>query len=116
MKKIFYIFFIALISSCSNEKGKEAEPTPDSGFPEPVANILVTKCATQGCHNSASRNSASGLDFSSWDKLFEGGRNGSSVVPYSTQNSFMLYAVNTDSNRGPVLLPTMPSLGQPLSN
>ena len=48
------------------------------------------------------------------DLMFDGGRNGTSVIPYSVDNSYMLYSVNTDSTQGPVLLPTMPYLQAPL--
>jgi DNA-binding beta-propeller fold protein YncE len=47
--------------------------------------------------------------------MFDGGRNGSSVIPFSVDYSYMLYSVNTDTNRAPVLTPTMPYLSAPLS-
>lgn len=77
---------------------------------------MVNKCATSGCHNSISRANAGGIDFSSWDKMFEGGRNGSSVIPFSPDYSYLLYFINTDSLRGPTLLPTMPLSKKPLTN
>lgn len=115
MNKIkFLLSFLAAayLSSCSYDK---PELKPDTGYPEDVANILVRKCATQGCHNALSRSTSAGLDFSTWEVMFDGGRNGSSVIPYSADYSFMLYTVNTDTNKGPVLLPTMPYLLEPLS-
>src|SRR5687767_7381369 len=113
MRKNFFIILIAFYS-CTYEKVKE--PAPDNGYPENISSILVNKCATEGCHNSISRNSAAGLDFTNWEKMFEGGRNGTSVIPFSADNSFMLYTVNIDTNRGPVLLPTMPYQREPLSS
>lgn len=115
MNKPFYLLLITLLYSCTYDSLQD-NSVPDSGYPEQISNIIVNKCATQGCHNSQSRNSASGLDFTTWDLMFEGGRNGTSVIPYSAANSFMMYAVNTDTNRGPVLLPTMPYQSQPLSD
>lgn len=97
-----YIFFLA---SCSYDK---VEVKPDTGYPDAIGKILVTKCAVDGCHNAASRFASAGLEFNTWDKMFDGGRNGTSVIPYSADNSFMLYSVNTDSAKGPILFPTMP--------
>ena len=113
MNRIFFILFVFSITSCTYDKVEE--PAPGNGFPTEVSAILVNKCATQGCHNTASRNSVAGLDFSTWEKMFEGGRNGGSVIPYAEGNSFMLYSINTDTSRSPVLLPTMPYQEQPLS-
>ncbi len=107
------VFFVFTFYSCTYN---HSEVVPQTGFPENVEKILVSKCASTGCHNSASRITAAGLDFSTWDLMFEGGRNGTSVIPFSTDYSFMLYTVNTDTNRGPVLLPSMPYLQNPLSN
>jgi DNA-binding beta-propeller fold protein YncE len=106
MRYLFLLVIIACAHSCKYDK---VEFTPDaSGYPPNIANIMVKKCATAGCHNAQSRSACGGLDFSSWEKMFEGGRNGTSVIPYSTDYSYMLYSVNTDSTRGPRLLPTMP--------
>ena len=46
-----------------------------------IGRIMIEKCATSGCHNDVSKVAAGGLSLSSWDKLFEGSRAGSSVVP-----------------------------------
>lgn len=108
-----WLMVLFTLFSCTYDKSPDL--LPESNYPTEIANILIKKCATSGCHNSQSRANAGGLDFSTWDLMFEGGRNGSSVVPYSPQFSFMLFSVNTDSNRAPVLTPTMPYLGAPLS-
>ena len=99
-------------TSCRNDK---VAPPDESGYPLEISKIMVKKCATAGCHNSESRGNAGGLDYSSWNLMFEGGRNGTTVIPYSTAFSSMLYFVNTDSLKGPVALPTMPYLQTPLS-
>ncbi len=116
-KKSILILFLWSISlgmlSCTYEKGED--PLPESNYPPQVAEILVRKCATSGCHNNLSRANAGGLDFTTWDLMFEGGRNGSSVVPFRPSLSYLLYSVNTDTSRGPILIPTMPYLAPPLS-
>ncbi|HNQ61679.1 MAG TPA: hypothetical protein PKJ62_04750, partial [Bacteroidia bacterium] len=94
---------------------KSEKPVPESNYPPEIANILVKKCATSGCHNSLSRANVGGLDFTTWDLMFEGGRNGSSVVPFSPQYSYLLYSVNTDSSLGQTLEPLMPYELPPLS-
>src|SRR5436190_13206792 len=110
----FYLSLIFIFFSC---KHKKIEPTNTntSGYPDDVSKIMVEKWAIEGCHNSISRSACDGLDFSTWNLMFEGGRNGTSVIPYTVDYSYMLYTVNTDSTRGPTLLPTMPYLRPPLS-
>jgi len=103
-----------LFSSCSYEKSEK--PLPESNYPTEIANILVKKCATSGCHNNLSRANVGGLDFTTWDLMFEGGRNGSSVIPFSPQYSYLLYSVNTDTTLGQTLEPLMPYEQPPLSH
>ena len=116
MKKYLSALSVLLLffGSCSYDK--QVDPLIGSGYPKEVGEIIVNKCATAGCHNSLSRANAGGLDFSTWDLMFEGGRNGSSVIPYNIDYSYLLYFINTDSSRGPTLLPTMPQGLTPLSN
>jgi YVTN family beta-propeller protein len=76
---------------------------------------MVSKCAISGCHNAASYENAGGLLLDSWEHLFDGGRNGAVVVPYSIDYSPLLYFINTDSLLGPVAVPTMPLDHPPLS-
>ena len=111
-KIILFLFVLIGLYSCTYEK---EEQNPESNYPPAVADILVKKCATSGCHNNLSRGNAGGLDFTTWDVMFDGGRNGSSVIPFSPQYSYLLYSVNTDSTLGPVLKPTMPYENTPLS-
>ena len=70
MKIAFPILIVFFISSCTYEKLEE--PVPDNGYPAEVSALLVNRCATEGCHNSASRNSVSGIDYSTWDLMVEG--------------------------------------------
>jgi len=78
----------------------------DGNYPAEVANILIGKCATSGCHNAATK--AAGLALDSWEHLFQGSLSGADVIPYCTKYSYLLYRVCTDSNLGPVILPTQP--------
>lgn len=84
-------------------------------YPEEVGKILVANCATSGCHEGQSAVGAGGLNLENWASLFEGSRGGSPVIPYCPEQSYMLFSVNTDTNLGPVLLPTMPFNSSPLT-
>src|ERR1041385_8350807 len=79
-----------------------------SGYLKEIPAILVNKCATAGCHNTQSAVNANGLDFSTWDNMFKGGKNGSSVIPYSVDYSYCLYFINTNPALGLILQPSMP--------
>lgn len=87
----------------------------DCGYPTAVGQIMVGQCATSGCHNSASKDACAGLDLSSWESLFAGGRHNSTVIPYRPDQSFLFFSVNTFPEFGPQLLPTMPYNHPPLS-
>ncbi len=107
------VSFLAF-SSCKHEIPKPVEGV-SSGYPEAIEKIIVTKCATSGCHNAASSINAGGLQLDTWEHMFNGGSNGAVVVPYSPQYSSLLFFVNTDSTLGPVATPTMPYYSEPLS-
>ncbi|RMF54078.1 MAG: hypothetical protein D6750_00245, partial [Bacteroidetes bacterium] len=93
-----------------------------SGYPEPVARILLQRCA--GCHTSVSaasdaehghgeplegRTPATRLNLARWDSLFYGYRGEvAPVVPFSPEWSHLLWQVNWDSTRGPTASPLMP--------
>jgi len=102
-----------LVFSCKHEKPQA--PSSAGRFPDDVARIVDTKCATAGCHNAASFTNAGGLQLDSWDNLFNGGNNGASVVPFNAENSPLLYFINVRQDLGPVALPTMPYMNTPLS-
>lgn len=116
MKRIVFIgytIFIFLHSSC--KKDPKIIDISQSGYPEEIGQIVITQCAVSGCHNDASKNAASGLSLSTWDKLFEGARSGSAVIPYKhTLSTFFLFT-NTHEDLGLSNLPTMPINGNPLS-
>jgi len=116
MKVLLKVSLITIVffSSCSYDK---IEPKITySGYPENVGKIMTTKCAVTGCHDDESYNATGGLNFSTWEKLFEGSRNKNMpVIPYRTDLSFLLAFINTFSDLGPQLLPTMPVGKTPLS-
>lgn len=103
---------------------REAAPpvASASGYPEPVARILVQRCA--GCHNSASTATGGAhshgrllgnpapstrLNLARWDSLFYGYQGEvAPVVPFSPEWSHLLWQVNPDPTRGPVASPLMP--------
>jgi YVTN family beta-propeller protein len=113
VKKVSYFFVVAIsfFASCKQDKAD-----PDThGYPVEVGQIIITKCATSGCHNDASHSTAGGLNLSSWDKLFAGSNGTSSVIPYRTDFSTLCFYINTFPDLGPALVPTMPYNSAPLS-
>jgi YVTN family beta-propeller protein len=89
--------------TCRKDKGKIA-----SGYPEEIANLLITKCATAGCHTQASKEGAAGLSLETWDDLFKGDRNGAVCIPYQHSYSTLFLFTNTHSTLGAINVPTMP--------
>jgi DNA-binding beta-propeller fold protein YncE len=112
--KYFSVFFVIMITSCL--KDKYTVDTNNSGYPDDINRIITYNCSKSGCHNTASKDAADGLDLSSWENMFNGGSTGAVTVPYSTQFSPLLYFTNTDSTNGDVVAkPTMPYNQAPLS-
>jgi len=103
------LLIILFLSSCTDDE------IVSTGYPPEIEKILVSKCTNPGCHNTQSAGGAGGIDLSTWDNLFKGGRNGSPVIPYSSDYSYLLYFVNTYVDLGVVLEPTMPLGSNPLS-
>ncbi len=97
-----------IVLSCVH-KPSNREIIPDGNYPTEIAEILVAKCAVSGCHNAASYANADNILLDTWEHLFLGSNSGAIVVPYNTQNSPLLYFVNTDSTLGLVATPTMPA-------
>jgi YVTN family beta-propeller protein len=106
-----YILLTGIImmpfAACKDDDGGDPEPS-DGNYPAEVAEILVKKCATSGCHNTASKDAAAGLDLSTWDNMFLGTRSGATVVPYRSDQSTLFYFINTDTALGITQIPTMP--------
>jgi DNA-binding beta-propeller fold protein YncE len=108
-------FFVALtgLLACQH---KIPQPLVTGGdYPPDVANIILTKCATDGCHNNLSYSAAGDLNLTTWENLFKGSGTGSVVIPYRPDFSSMCYFTNTDSSAGLVMLPVMPVGRAPLS-
>lgn len=111
IKKIYALaLLLFLYNSCTYEKAD----LDYNGYPKEIGKILITNCATTGCHNSKSASACAGLDLTSWNNLFKGTRNNSSVIPYRPDQSFLLHSINTFPDLGPELYPTMPLNKPPL--
>ncbi|HMT28356.1 MAG TPA: beta-propeller fold lactonase family protein [Bacteroidia bacterium] len=106
---------IIAFSACNDDKENPAPVFKDGCYPPGIAQIMVNKCASAGCHNTISKDAASGLDLSTWELMFLGNRNGAAVVPYRSDQSTLCYFTNTDTLLGIVQLPTMPYNQPPLS-
>ena len=106
---------MCLVQACKYDVEPEPVPFDDGCYPPQVAEILVKKCATAGCHNTISKDAASGLDLSSWEALFDGNRNGAVCIPYRSDQSTLFFYINTDTTLGPVSQPTMPFNASPLT-
>lgn len=105
----FFLLLIFGISACTYHK---ADLTPlqvaSSGFPDDVGKIFIQRCATSGCHTTSSKAGAADLDLSAWDKMYSGTRGGTAVVPFRSDQSFLVNFVNTFADLGPQQLPVMP--------
>ncbi len=114
MNRLIVISFLFItFFSCKYDKLDVVDDP--AGYPQEIKDIIVTKCATAGCHNDQSYLASAELNLSTWDKLFEGGSGGAAVIPYRPDYSLLLYFTNIDSSEGLILLPTMPFNGTPLS-
>ncbi len=113
-RKFLSAVLLTLISSCAYDKFDSVVPV-STGYPSNVEAIIVGKCATAGCHNTASKDAAAGLDLSNWEVMFNGTNNGAVVIPYRSDYSTLCYFTNVDSTIGLVVQPTMPINEDPLS-
>lgn len=113
MYRILILFSLSLFcTSCKYDKG---ELPNFSGYPDNVAKIIVSKCATSGCHNDASKDAASGLSLTTWERMFEGTRNGAAVIPFRPDQSTLMFFTNTFADLGPSINPSMPVGDTPLT-
>ena len=83
-------------------------------YPDQIGAIILNKCAVGGCHNDVSKDAASGLSLSTWDKMFEGTRNGAAVIPYNHKQSTLFLFCNIYKELGVSIKPTMPINDEPL--
>jgi DNA-binding beta-propeller fold protein YncE len=107
----FAVLVLSLFASCKHE----LPVLNKSGYPKAVADIMLSKCATGGCHNKSSYEAAAGLNLETWDALFNGSRSGAVVIPYGSEYSALCFFTNTDTSLGIALLPTMPVGEAPLT-
>jgi len=103
---LYALCLILTIISCKRDE--PAVDTKSSGYPANIARLILSKCATQGCHTPASKEGASGLSLSTWDDMMKGGRNGAVTIPYFSALSTMRLFTNTYSKYGTMVKPTMP--------
>ena len=99
----FFMAVACFLLTCRKDKGKLG-----NGYPQEISDILVTKCASPGCHNQKSKDAAAGLSTETWDDLFKGDRNGAVCIPYRHDYSNIFLFTNTDKSLGPVNEPVMP--------
>ena len=120
--KYFTLCIIAMLAatSCRHDPPKPTDTEPDPAktqYPLEVANILVKKCATAGCHNESSYTGAGSLRLDDWQYLFDGSANGAVAIAYSPENSSLLYFLNPSPGEYDNISvePTMPYNESPLS-
>lgn len=110
------VCFVFFTSSCTKDVGKKQIPVEEHGYPSNVGDIILTKCATSGCHNEKSSEAAGGLNLETWTSLFEGNRSGAVVIPYRPDHSTLMYFVNSYDEFGTIQLePRMPLNQEALS-
>jgi YVTN family beta-propeller protein len=112
---ICLIFFLSS-TSCKHEVVDDNSAIENSSYPLDVAEIIINKCATSGCHDNISKDAAAGLSLVTWDDLFKGGNGGAVVIPYRPDQSTLMYYVNHSNLLPyPSLSPVMPVNGTPLT-
>lgn len=106
---------VLLIATACKHEPPQIDDTPKkiaaSGYPEEIGKIMVTRCATAGCHNATSYKAAGGLRLDEWQYLFDGSTNGAVIVPYNTGNSSLLFFINPHDSLGLKVEPPMPYNG-----
>jgi DNA-binding beta-propeller fold protein YncE len=106
MKYFVFIFSIFLIAfACT----KDRSAIVYGDYPDEVGRIIITKCATEGCHDDGSYQAAGGLNLSTWNKLFEGSPSGSPVIAGRADLSSLCYFINYQ-NGSTKLDPLLPSV------
>ncbi len=117
---VLFIMLTMLTLSCKHPPFEA--PVPEEivadNYPEQIRSIFVARCATSGCHNKASHQvSGGGLLLDSWEHLFDGGNHGAAIIPYSPENSPLLYFINSHADLGAIPPDDMkmPLNGEPLS-
>lgn len=107
------LLFLLLLTGCTYDK-KEIEADTQN-YPPQIANIILNKCATSGCHNESSYSNADGILMSNYANLFKGSDHGAVIIPFRPDQSSLLFFTNTYKDLGLMAAPTMPLYGTPLS-
>lgn len=113
-----FLLIVASIVSCRHDPPDNVRPAIDPAetqYPLEIAKTIVSKCAVAGCHNEASYKAAGSLRLDDWQYMFEGSSNGAVAVPYSPENSSLLYFINPGSYDALSVEPVMPFNDDPLS-
>jgi len=113
MTLFFLLLITVLLGTCKIDNSLIVKG--GGNYPEAIGKIMLNKCAISGCHNDISKDAASGLSLISWNKLFEGTRNGAAVIPYNHKQSTMFLFCNTFKALGVSAAPTMPINNEALS-
>ena len=113
MRATLALLIISVLFSCKRDEA--AVDTKASGYPPQIAKLILTSCATQGCHTAQSKDAASGLSLSTWDEMMQGGNNGAVTIPYFSALSSTRLFTNTYASLGVSIKPTMPLHKAPLS-
>lgn len=117
-RKLLLGLFAALPAALIYTACRHDDPVidlPGSGFPKDVGHIILTKCATSGCHNEQSKDAAAGLSLATWEAMMKGDRNGAVTIPYAHDFSTTFLFSNTYSDMGATVAPSMPYNLPPLS-
>lgn len=117
---IGWLFLLVIIAGTACKHPKPTPVIPDidpasTQYPLEIAKILVSKCAVSGCHNEKSYSAAGSLRLDDWQYLFDGSSNGAVAIPYSPENSSLLYFLNPGGYDELSVVPTMPFNADPLS-
>jgi DNA-binding beta-propeller fold protein YncE len=107
MKYTFVIIATVFLIAFACTKDQSAFQYGD--YPEEIGRLMLTKCATSGCHDDKSYKAAGNLNLSTWGKLFEGSPSGSVVIAGRADVSSLCYFINYESN-GEKLDPSLPSV------
>ncbi|MEO1449375.1 MAG: hypothetical protein AAFV07_07580, partial [Bacteroidota bacterium] len=78
----------------------------ESGFPDDVGKIMLTSCATEGCHTGP--DAAEELDLSTYAGSHQGSDFGAVVIPFEPNWSHVFQHVNTFEDLGIRATPVMP--------
>jgi YVTN family beta-propeller protein len=114
--RVGFIFILVVVIALSFPSCKKSVDPAflTTSYPASVEKIIVTKCATAGCHNDKSYQNAANLNLSDWNKMLEGGVSGAVVIPFSPNQSSLMQFINTYDDLGIKASPTMPINEAPL--